>query len=735
MKVKTNMNDIFENITEWFHDLFEEKIMSQKLLWGILFFLLLSFLLIVDLIPGEFDFKPGERSPTDITAPRSATFVDEERTEELQRIAAETAQKVYIKEEQIENEVQQEINDFFDDIQQKKAVLIEISEEKSDNGIEETDRENTDQKLDRQQILEQLQQEYEINRGIIDVYLDFSREKLEELLIIAGEVIEKQYQDWILSEDLPEVKAELKESINDYELDDEAEKALVNLLTEKIRPNMFLDAEETEQRRQQAMARVQPYRLTIERGEMIVRKGDIITEQDLKILGNLGLTRPQVNIFNIAGIILIVFISILLIAFYFWKYEQEIWSDNKKLLLMELLVIIVAVLAKVIDLFQEHYLMYLTPIALISILITILIKKEHVALIVTIFICFIIGLIFNNSFEVALLGFYGGLVGIFSASKLTQRSDLVRAGFNVSGILLILIIGLNFIRPGEGLQNLVKTGSMGLLNGVLVAVLANGFLPYLENSFGLTSSVKLLELSNPSHPLLKRLLVEAPGTYHHSVIVGNLAETAADNIGADSLLTRVAAYYHDIGKLKRPYFFTDNQFGGKNPHEDISANLSSLIIKSHVKDGVELAEKENLPEPVINILQQHHGENLISYFYQQAQEEEKYENIEEAEFCYDGPKPKTKEAAIVMLADVVEAAVRSKQFDKSDHNRIEAMVNELIQKLLVNSQLEESELTFKELSIIGESFVKVLTGIYHQRVEYPEQLINEMDKDDNNGES
>ena len=269
-----------------------------------------------------------------------------------------------------------------------------------------------------------------------------------------------------------------------------------------------------------------------------------------------------------------------------------------------------------------------------------------------------------------------------------------------------------------------------MLNGLLVAILANGLLPYLESMFGLTSSVKLLELSNASHPLLKRLLVEAPGTYHHSVIVGNLAETAADNIGADSLLTRVGAYYHDIGKLKRPYFFTENQFGGDNPHDNISANLSSLIIKSHVKDGVEMASNHKLPEQVIAIIEEHHGKNLIAYFYEQAKKEEKLYDLSAAKFCYEGPKPQSKEAAIIMLADIIEASLHSRKFDKSDHNRIEGYVKEMIKGFLVKKQLDESELNFKELDIIANSFVKVLTGIYHQRIEYPENLIKEAKKDD-----
>jgi hypothetical protein len=242
----------------------------------------------------------------------------------------------------------------------------------------------------------------------------------------------------------------------------------------------------------------------------------------------------------------------------------------------------------------------------------------------------------------------------------------------------------------------------------------------------MTSSVKLLELSNPSQPVLKRMLVEAPGTYHHSIIVGNLAETAAEDIGADSLLARAATYYHDIGKLKRPYFFSENQFGGENPHDKTSPNLSALIIKSHVKDGVELAEEYGLPTKIIDIIKQHHGTNLISYFYQQALEENKHDDIEKNDFRYDGPKPQSREAAIIMLADITEAALRSKNFNKNNHDRIEGVVRGLIKDKLIENQLDKSDLTLTDLDTIAKSFVKVLTGIYHQRVEYPEKLLTEM---------
>ena len=265
----------------------------------------------------------------------------------------------------------------------------------------------------------------------------------------------------------------------------------------------------------------------------------------------------------------------------------------------------------------------------------------------------------------------------------------------------------------------------GILNGFLSAILTIGLLPYLETVFSVTSMVKLLELSNPNQELLRKLLVEAPGTYHHSIMVGNLAESAAERIGAHPLTVRVGAYYHDIGKLKRPYFFVENQLASDNPHEKIAPSLSALIITSHIKDGVEMAREKRLPPQIIDFIEQHHGDSLVKYFYSRALEEDKEGNVNQETFRYEGPKPQSKEVALVMLADSVEVAVRSLQ--DPTQGRIEGMVRRIIKERLNDGQLDECDLTFRDLNIIAESFSKVLTGVYHSRIEYPETLAREFE--------
>lgn len=260
-----------------------------------------------------------------------------------------------------------------------------------------------------------------------------------------------------------------------------------------------------------------------------------------------------------------------------------------------------------------------------------------------------------------------------------------------------------------------------LANGPLSAVLAVGSLPIFETVFGILTPIRLLELSNPEHPLLHRLLLEAPGTYHHSIMVGNLAEAAAMAIGADSLLARVGAYYHDIGKIRRPYLFTENQvFDMENPHDRMSPSLSSTAIISHVKDGVELAREHKVPEQIIDFIKEHHGTGLASYFYIKAAEEAAAKDEkppEEWAFRYEGPRPGSKETAIVMLADSIEAATRS--LSRPTPARIESVVRKIIQERLFDHQLDKSDLTLRELDTIAETFVQVLSGLFHTRIQYP----------------
>ena len=347
-----------------------------------------------------------------------------------------------------------------------------------------------------------------------------------------------------------------------------------------------------------------------------------------------------------------------------------------------------------------------------------LLIDSQVATIATIIMAIFLTVINDLSWIIGLLALIGGLTAIFSVSKVSQRGDLMRAGFIVGGVNLVLMLTLGLLSKDT---NLIYNSYLGLLSGVLASIMAIGILPYLESIFKVTSSLRLLELSNPNHPLMRRLMLEAPGTYHHSILVGNLAEAAAEAVGADSLLARVGAHYHDIGKLKRPYFFVENQVGIDNPHDKMAPSLSTLIITSHVKDGLELANEFKLPPAVTQFIAQHHGTDLVRYFYHRASEANDEGTVEERDFRYPGPKPHGKEVAIVSLADATEAAVRS--ISRPNPGKIEAIVRKIIKDRLNSGELDESDLTFQDMDRIANAFVKVIVSMFHARVEYPEQII------------
>ncbi len=353
-----------------------------------------------------------------------------------------------------------------------------------------------------------------------------------------------------------------------------------------------------------------------------------------------------------------------------------------------------------------------------AMLVRILLNSET-ALVFSVATSIFSGWLLENSFFFAVYFFIGSVVGAHSVVYSEDRSTLIKAGakigiVNILTILCQSLIAHRWISTESGFNLL-----FGFLGGFVAAVVVIGVLPLLEWVFGYTTNIRLLELANMNHPLLKQLILEAPGTYHHSMVVSTMAETAARSVNANPLLTRVSAYYHDIGKITKADYFIENQGAEENKHENLSPSMSSLILTAHVKDGIDLAQKHKLGKKITDIIQQHHGTGLIAYFYQKAKEQEKpeMEQVEEETFRYPGPKPQTKEAALVLLADCVEAASRS--LSQPTPARLQGLVQKIINSIFTEGQLDECELTLKDLHQIAKNFHTILAGIHHQRVEYP----------------
>jgi hypothetical protein len=325
-------------------------------------------------------------------------------------------------------------------------------------------------------------------------------------------------------------------------------------------------------------------------------------------------------------------------------------------------------------------------------------------------------IIVSNNVFVLCINIFSSIISIFSLYKIQQRADLTKAGFIV-GIFNIIMIPIFSILLNKDI-NLSDIG-WGFGTGIISSILAIGSLPYLENIFGLVTSFKLFELSNPNNHLLKELMIKAPGTYQHSLIVGNLAEAATEAVGGDPLLARVGALYHDIGKMIRPHFFIENQLNMENQHSKISPRLSSAVITAHVKEGIEMAKAHKLPDVIIDFIPMHHGTSLVSYFYHQAKQTEKPEDVLEEHFRYPGPKPRTKETAILMLADATEAAVRS--VSNPSIEQIQKIISKIIKSRIDDGQLSEAPLTLVDLDKISTEFLRILQSLYHKRIEYPSE--------------
>ncbi|HWQ30600.1 MAG TPA: HDIG domain-containing protein, partial [Negativicutes bacterium] len=482
-----------------------------------------------------------------------------------------------------------------------------------------------------------------------------------------------------------------------------------------LKPNMYYDEKTTLERKTSAKDKVEE--VVIRKGTIIVNKGKEVTSQQIELLdayglldeGNSGL---DIKFYMGYGIIIIICMAIM--GFYLRDLDRKLWDSNSTIFLISL----VGVMALVLTMVAESISAYMMVLPAGAMLVSILISPR-IAIMVNIMLSILAGFLGGYDMQIVAIMLLTGILASGMVARTHHRSTIILAGLAVSLVNVLVITSVGVVSR-EVWPTLLYHAMYGAIGGVLSAVFTIGTLPFFETAFDIITPVKLLELSNPNQPILRRLLIEAPGTYYHSILVGNLAEAAAEDIGANPLLCRVGAYYHDIGKLKRPYFFKENQITKDNPHDKITPNLSALVITSHVKDGIEIAEKSKLPSAVVRIIEEHHGNTLVAYFYYKAMKAESNESVDEVKFRYPFRKPQTKEAAIVMAADSVEAYIRS--LSEPTRDQVEQGVRKIIKDKLNDGQLDECDLTLKDIEMISRAFVKVLAGIFHDRIEYPENI-------------
>jgi len=495
-----------------------------------------------------------------------------------------------------------------------------------------------------------------------------------------------------------------------------------------LKPNLTFNKNETEERKAGARERVKPVYFQVKRGEVILRAGERVREEHLFKIKALKKAQERTHLFSLLiGLVLLTFLILASLYEFSTKNIRKIMLSQKDLLFFSTTLVGIIALLKLFQLMTDalggEFLSipsssysYLFPIAAGAMLIRIVINSEA-AIIFTILSSYFSAALMGNQLFFFIFTFVGSLVGAHRVARCEQRSILIKAGLTVGGVNVLMILSYYLISGNPFKVVILSDLAMGFLGGPLASILVLGITPVVESLFGYTTDIKLLELANMDNPMLKDLILQAPGTYHHSIIVGSLVEAAAKSIAANPLLARVSAYYHDIGKLKKTLYFIENSGGMENKHDHLTPSMSSLILISHVKDGVELARENRLGQRIAHIIQQHHGTSLISYFYQKAKENSEAELVDENDFRYPGPKPQTKEAGIVMLADAVEAASRTLSDPTS--SRIRSLVQRITNNIFLDGQLEECELTLKDLQKIEESFSRILTAIFHQRIDYP----------------
>ncbi|MDF2668613.1 MAG: rane-associated hydrolase-like protein, partial [Paenibacillus sp.] len=525
-------------------------------------------------------------------------------------------------------------------------------------------------------------------------------------------------------------RAKVAELVNASSLTKNTNRELVTEIARFVlTPNFFLNQKVTDEEKAKARDNTKP--VYIDKDDVLVQKGEMITEELYQRVKTAGLLKDKVSYRPQLGLAMTVALMVAALYMFIRHSELPIRHNNLQLIMLIAIFVLNVVGMKIVSMGQNleyPYLGYLAPVAMGSMLIVLLLDF-HLAIISALLFSILASVMFNINNEELFDYRYGfvalvvGLAAIFSAQRANQRSSILKAGISASIFGSIAVVSLMLLSDDYTRNEILYSTSFAIAAGLLTAVLVIGLMPFFEGAFGILSPLKLIELSNPNHPLLRKLLTETPGTYHHSVMVGNLSEAAAESVGADGLLCRVGSFYHDIGKTRRPSYFIENQTNIENPHDRIDPTLSKSIIVAHARDGVDMLKEQRIPKPIRDIAEQHHGTTLLKYFYHKAMKQQETEQdgseepVTEEAFRYPGPKAQSREAAIVGIADGVEAAVRSLRNPTIE--QIDTMVRKIIKERLDDGQFNECEITLKDLDTITKTLNETLLGIFHSRIEYP----------------
>ena len=673
---------------------------------GLAFVLALTALLIFPLLPtGQVTLQAGDVARAESRAPRRLEYVSQIETEQARERAAAAVADVY---DPPETRVARQ------QIVRAQEILAYVTSIRQD--IHAT----PEQRVAWIQAIPDPDLQLTLTPPGIRRILDVSDDEWDEVRDEVVRVLDQAMRDSIREDELAQARAAVPILVDVRRMNDEEIAIVSSLVRGLLVPNTVVNVEQTDAARQEARDAVQPVVRSFEAGEVVLREGDNVTELDLEALQALGLLQRDVGWRQVGGTLALVLLTTAVLGLALRRYQPDLLAGRSRIVALVALSFVAFVLLANLMMPGRVVMSYLFPAAALSMLVTVLLNPE-LAIVASLGLAVLVGSITADSLELAVYVGAGGVMAALVLRRVERVNAFFRAGVYVGLVNVVTVLIFRLPSDNSDTVGILTLTVVGLVNGALAASLTLALFFIVGNVFDITTTLKLLELSQPSHPLLRELVLKAPGTYHHTLIVSNLAEQAAERIGANALLTRVGTFYHDIGKTVRPHFFTENQMDGINPHDYLDPFTSADIIRSHVTDGLDLAKRYRLPSRLRAFIAEHHGDSFISFFYQQAVEEAggDADRVDKSRFRYVGPKPQSRETALVMLADTTEALTKSKR--PGSVEELEELVNRAIKIRMEQGQLDECDLTLRDLQMVRCSFVDTLKGVYHTRVEYPEQ--------------
>jgi putative nucleotidyltransferase with HDIG domain len=744
---------------------------ANRFRWGILFSVtvIFSVVLFPNLIVSKHQYDLGDVAERDIKAPRDFFIEDKAATEKNRQMAVEAVLTVYDFDPGLAASLTRKVDEVFAEMRSAPAEPgeehLQQPTENDAAGQKTTAVENTpsEEKPDRRKYLEEklgirvskgafiALEKVGFSQEISDLINRILAKILDNGVVTNKEILLKESEKGIHLRDVAtKEEEELHQLKKFYGLDqaktmvrivgqpllEDLDYASLNLVVDfvqrLIQPNVTLNRSETEERKDKAAAGIKSVLHKIKAGEMLLREGERVTEVQLLKLKTLQTQtkKEQVFLTSIGAAVLLLLLLITTYILHLNPPGRLTSEHNKSLVFMASVFLTFFFLAEISSKLSEVLTISATvPVEMSSIwigmplasgaMLICLFMGLRIAIPLAVVMAVSFAVIFDNSLTVFVYFLISGTMAAYWIRNCRERKVFITAGAKLGLLNALLVTAVNFYLAELTGPKLLWDWAFAFLGGIGAGIVTAGLAPLVEIAFGYTTDISLLELANLDRPILRRLMIEAPGTYHHSVIVGSLVEAAASEIGANHLLAKVCGYYHDIGKSKKPLYFIENQKAGKNKHDKLAPSMSSLILIAHVKDGVEIARENKLGQVIVDTIRQHHGTSLIKYFYEKAKQRRGEDAVNIDDFRYPGPKPQTREAGLVMLADVVEAASRT--LENPTPSRIQGLVQNLINNIFSDGQLDECELTLKDLHKIARSFNQILNGIHHHRIEYTEK--------------